>query len=172
VDPQEQTLNQRVSGSSPERGTACKYLSPNASRVTRHRLTVRPTPQVPQSQTEKRGGGNRGASQIPGPEAHKAQGEVPWRRSPGRPRSLPRALADGSQEPTPGSPERVRSTRRGVVGEHPPSPATPVASRPSRTPVAGSMRNTSTRRPAPTPSKWNRGMMRSPSNRKVNWGSW
>ena len=73
-------------------------------------------------------------------------------------------------------PRRKPQWREAMIGSftstHPPSPVVPVVSRSSRSPVNGSMRNTSTRRPASTPSRWKRGMSRSSSNRKVKCGSW
>src|SRR6266542_2520244 len=59
----------------------------------------------------------------------------------------------------------VRSTQ-------PPSPTDAVASRPRRSPVPGSILNTDTCRPASTPSRWKRGMVRSSAKRKVKCGSW
>src|SRR5438477_4166158 len=53
----------------------------------------------------------------------------------------------------------------------PPSPTVAVASKPSRSPVAGLILKTDTRRPASTPSRWNRGMSRSSAKRKVKCGS-
>src|SRR5439155_19849502 len=50
-------------------------------------------------------------------------------------------------------------------------PTVAVASRPSRSPVPGSILKTATCRPASTPPRWNRGMSRSSAKRKVKCGS-
>ena len=46
-----------------------------------------------------------------------------------------------------------------VKSTQPPLPTVAVASKPSRSPVPGSIRKTDTRRPTATPSRWNRGMI-------------
>src|SRR5262245_45695925 len=67
------------------------------------------------------------------------------------------------------------SPARTMIGSgrstQPPSPAVAVVSRPSRSPLPGSILNTDTCCPASTPSRWNRGMMRASAKRKVKCGS-
>src|SRR5437764_10322655 len=67
------------------------------------------------------------------------------------------------------SPARTMSGSRRST--QPLSPTVAAASRPRRAPVPGSILKTETRRPASTPSRWKRVMIRSSANRKVKQGS-